>query len=113
LALVSPAQIRIGLNSGPCHAGIIGERRFLYDLWGDTVNVASRMEAAGEPNASLITNEVRARLVGSYDLQSLGQKNIKGRGLMNTWLLTRQALQSLRLAQILPRHRRGLLRSLS
>ena len=75
------------MNLGPCHAGIIGERRFLYDLWGDTVNVASRMEAAGVPNGILVTDEVRAELAGRYDFQSLGEKEIKGRGLMNTWLL--------------------------
>ncbi len=84
----TPAKIRIGLNLGPCHAGIIGERRFLYDLWGDTVNVASRMEAAGVPNAILVTDEVRTELANRYDFQSLGKKEIKGRGLMNTWLLS-------------------------
>ncbi|MBT1517393.1 adenylate/guanylate cyclase domain-containing protein [Bradyrhizobium sp. SRL28] len=83
----TPAKIRVGLNFGPCHAGIIGERRFLYDLWGDTVNVASRMEAAGVPNAILVTDEVRAELPSQYDFQSLGKREIKGRGLMNTWLL--------------------------
>jgi len=82
----TPTQIRIGVNLGPCHAGIIGERRFLYDLWGDTVNVASRMEAAGVPNAILVTDEVRAELA-HYEFQPLGKKEIKGRGLMNTWLL--------------------------
>jgi class 3 adenylate cyclase len=46
------------------------------------------MEAAGVPNAILVTEEVRAGLVGSYDLQALGEKAIKGRGAMNTWLLT-------------------------
>jgi adenylate cyclase len=83
----TPAKIRIGLNLGPCYAGIIGERRFLYDLWGDTVNVASRMEAAGVPNAILVTDEVRNELANRYDFQSLGQRDIKGRGLMNTWVL--------------------------
>jgi class 3 adenylate cyclase len=83
----TPAKIRIGLNLGPCHAGIIGDRRFLYDLWGDTVNVASRMEAAGVPNAILVTDEVRAELPKQYEFRSLGKKEIKGRGLMNTWLL--------------------------
>lgn len=84
----TPARIRIGLNLGPCHAGIIGERRFLYDLWGDTVNVASRMEAAGVPNAILVTDEVRTELADRYDFRPLGQRDIKGRGLMNTWLLS-------------------------
>lgn len=84
----SAAQIRVGLHIGSCHAGIIGERRFLYDLWGDTVNVASRMEAASLPNAVLVTDEVRAVLSSTFELKAAGTKEIKGRGPMNTWQLS-------------------------
>jgi adenylate cyclase len=83
----SPVQIRVGLHVGPCHAGIIGDKRFLYDLWGDTVNVASRMEAASVPDAVLVTDAVRSALQSRFALDPHGQKDIKGKGPMNTWLL--------------------------
>ena len=84
----TPVQIRVGLNIGPCHAGIIGDKRFLYDLWGDTVNVASRMEAASTPNAVLVTEDVRNALQSRFVLNPHGLKEIKGKGPMNTWVLS-------------------------
>lgn len=81
------AQIRVGLNAGPALAGIIGTTRFLYDLWGDTVNVASRMEAASRPGAILVTGEVRDELAAGFDFEMRPAVDIKGKGPMTTWVM--------------------------
>lgn len=80
-------QVRVGLHIGPIVAGIIGEKRFLYDLWGDTVNVASRMEAASPPGAVLVTGDVERFLRHEFELEECPAKDIKGKGMMRTWLL--------------------------
>jgi class 3 adenylate cyclase len=82
-----PVQIRVGMHVGAIVAGIIGEKRFLYDLWGDTVNVASRMESAGLPGAVLVTDEVERVLRHRFDLEECPAREIKGKGMMRTWLL--------------------------
>ena len=83
----TPTQLRIGVHVGPALAGIIGNRRFLYDLWGDTVNVASRMEASSQPNAILVTDAVRDELAGTFEFERVPDVPIKGKGKMTTWLL--------------------------
>lgn len=80
-------EVRIGIHSGPLVAGVIGERKFIYDLWGDTVNVASRMESHGVAGAVQITDAVRERLAGEYDVEARGGLAVKGRGTMKTWFL--------------------------
>jgi class 3 adenylate cyclase len=60
----APVRMRIGVNTGPVVAGVIGRRKFIYDLWGDTVNTASRMEANGVANVIQVTQSVRDRLNG-------------------------------------------------
>ncbi len=79
--------MRIGLNSGPAVAGIIGRNKFSYDLWGDTVNTASRMESNGIPGAIQITQATADRLNGHFPLQARRNVPIKGKGAMNTWLI--------------------------
>ncbi|MCP5522748.1 MAG: response regulator [Verrucomicrobiales bacterium] len=80
-------QMRIGLNTGPVIAGIIGRHKFSYDLWGDTVNIASRMESQGEPG-TIQLSETTARLLGNrYPLVPRGRIAIKGKGQMPTYLL--------------------------
>ena len=82
-----PLALRIGLNAGPVVAGVIGTKRFIYDLWGDTVNLASRMESTGVPGEIQVTRSVYERLKDGFDLQSRGVVQVKGRGEIETWLL--------------------------
>ena len=79
--------VRIGIHTGPLIAGVIGETRFLYDLWGDTVNTASRMEAAGEAGSIQVSDAVRDRLAHAYDFAARGDIEVKGKGRMRTWYL--------------------------
>ena len=80
-------QIRTGIASGPLVAGVIGERKFSYDLWGDTVNVASRMESSGIPGTIQVTGETRRLLVGAYPLERRDGVEVKGKGVLTTWTL--------------------------
>ena len=83
-----PFQIRIGINTGPVVAGVIGLRKFIYDLWGDTVNVASRMESQGEPGRIQVTTTTYGRLQDKYLLEERGTMLVKGKGEMTTyWLI--------------------------
>jgi class 3 adenylate cyclase len=82
-----PLQMRIGLNSGQVVAGVIGKSKFIYDLWGDTVNLASRMESTGVPGEIQVTRSVYERLKDVYELESRGAVQVKGKGEIETWLL--------------------------
>jgi len=80
-------QLRIGMASGPVVAGVIGRRRFLYDLWGDTVNIAARMESHGVPGRIQITEGTRRLLGSEFDCQDRGLIDVKGKGKMRAFLL--------------------------
>ncbi|KKJ00007.1 adenylate/guanylate cyclase domain-containing protein [Prochlorothrix hollandica] len=86
-----PIQLRIGINLGPVTAGVIGKKKFSYDLWGDTVNVASRMESNGIPNTIQVTQPVYDRLKTKFCFQKRGDVDIKGRGEMTTYFLLHEA----------------------
>lgn len=80
-------RLRIGLHTGPVVAGVIGRSKFIYDLWGDTVNLASRMEATGEPDRIQVTREMRDALGGDFGFEERGEVEVKGKGRMRTWFL--------------------------
>ena len=83
-------DLRIGIDTGPVVAGVIGRRRFIYDLWGDTVNTASRMESHGVPGRIQVTEAVARRLDGRYRAEPRGEVQIKGKGPMPVFLLARR-----------------------
>jgi class 3 adenylate cyclase len=83
----APFTARIGIHSGPVVAGIIGTHRFVYDVWGDTVNLASRLESLSEPNRIQISTATAALLGDSYELEDRGKIAIKGKGRQNAYFL--------------------------
>jgi adenylate cyclase len=80
-------QLRIGINSGPVVAGVIGRKRFLYDLWGDAVNMASRMETSSTPGQIQVTRATYELLRDGFELEPRGTVAIKGKGDVETWYL--------------------------
>ena len=80
-------HLRMGIHTGPVVAGVIGSKKFTYDLWGDTVNLASRMQSTCGPDEIQVTAEVFNRLRGRYDFIERGMTQVKGKGEMPTYLL--------------------------
>jgi adenylate cyclase len=80
-------QVRIGIDTGAVVAGVIGRRKFLYDLWGDVVNTASRMESCGVAGRIHISDAMRRQLDGLFEMECRGEIEVKGRGQMTTWFL--------------------------
>jgi adenylate cyclase len=78
-------QLRIGIATGPVIAGVVGSRKYFYDIWGDTVNVASRMESTAEIGQIQVTETTAARLSDRFRLEPRGSVDIKGKGTLNTW----------------------------
>ncbi len=94
-----PVRLRIGLNIGPVVAGEIGRRKFSYDLWGDTVNTASRMQSLGAPGEIRVTSRVYERLAQRYEFGGPIAERVKGKGDMVTYCLTaRRAERAAKLA---------------
>ncbi len=82
-----PTNFRIGLHSGPLVAGVIGEKRYLYDVWGDTVNLASRLEAQGVPGEIQVVSAVADRLRGRFRVRRRGEIELKGKGTFDTYFV--------------------------
>ncbi|MEJ7600971.1 MAG: adenylate/guanylate cyclase domain-containing protein [Kofleriaceae bacterium] len=86
----TPMSIRVGIHTGSVVAGVIGTKKFIYDLWGDTVNTASRMESTGVPGKVQVTEVTYQLLKDQFELESRGPIEIKGKGAMATYLLGAQ-----------------------
>jgi class 3 adenylate cyclase/CheY-like chemotaxis protein len=82
-----PIAVRIGLHTGPAIAGVIGRKKFSYDVWGNTVNIASRMESHGQAGKIHLTQSVARRLDGRFALEDRGEIDVKGSGRMRTFFL--------------------------
>ena len=82
-----PLNIRIGISTGAAVAGVIGKSKFLYDLWGDVVNTASRMESHGIAGRIQLSEATRQALIQPFSLEQRGVIEVKGKGEMNTWFL--------------------------
>ncbi|QQL44141.1 adenylate/guanylate cyclase domain-containing protein [Sulfuriroseicoccus oceanibius] len=84
-------ELRVGIHSGEVVAGVIGKRKFIYDLWGAAVNTASRLESSSVPGRIQVSAEVRERLGDGFSLDERGEIELKGVGAIRTWFLTGRA----------------------
>lgn len=85
-------NLRIGISTGAVVAGVIGKQKFLYDLWGDVVNTASRMESHGVPGRIQITESTREKLKDNFDMEERGTIEVKGIGKLHTWFLNHRKM---------------------
>jgi class 3 adenylate cyclase len=81
--------LRVGVNTGSAVAGVVGTSKFSYDVWGDTVNLASRLESNGRPGLVVTSSAIAATLHGQYDIEPLGMKDLKGQGPTKIYRLAR------------------------
>jgi adenylate cyclase len=80
-------QVRIGIHAGPVVAGVVGSSKFAYDVWGDTVNLASRLQSSAEPGRIQVSSIVASRLAGVFDFEPRGSVELKGKGEVETFYL--------------------------
>ncbi len=82
-----PWRVRIGIHTGPVVAGVIGTSKFVYDLWGDAVNVASRLEATSLPDRIQVSEPVAEALAEAFELEPRGEVELKGKGSTRAFFL--------------------------
>ena len=87
-------SLRIGINSGPVVAGIVGTHKFAYDLWGDTVNIASRMESGGVPGSVQVSSATYELIRDDFTCEPRGVVSVKGRGDMETYFLIARRIET-------------------
>jgi class 3 adenylate cyclase len=92
--LAMPLEVRVGIHSGPLVAGVIGRDKLAYDLWGDTVNVASRMESQGMPGRIQVSEVTAQKLTAAVSLEPRGTIEVRGRGPMRVLLVTTRLADS-------------------
>lgn len=85
-----PLAIRIGIATGPVVAGVVGRSKFFYDVWGDAVNMASRMESTGQPDRIQVSSATHERLRLTFELEARGPIPVRGKGTVETWFLVRE-----------------------
>ena len=83
-------RLRIGIHCGPATAGVIGDTRFSYDVWGDAVNVAARMELSGEPGRIHVSEDFRALTLDHFEFADRGTTELKGIGVVRGYFLLRE-----------------------
>ncbi|KAE8236020.1 hypothetical protein A4X03_0g9579, partial [Tilletia caries] len=83
-----PVEVRIGLDTGPVVAGVLGPNKLLYDVWGDTVNTAAHMESHGVAGRIQVADCLKKRLEDRFDFELRGDIEVKGKGAMRVWFLT-------------------------
>jgi class 3 adenylate cyclase len=84
---ITPFDVRIGLNTGPVVAGVVGTKKFAYDIWGDTVNVASRMESNSEPGRINISEYTYELIKDKFDCEYRGEIKVKNHGTMKMYFV--------------------------
>jgi class 3 adenylate cyclase len=94
-------EVRVGVHSGPVVAGVVGQERYQFDIWGDTVNVAARMSEKSVPGSVAVTKDIWERIGRDFEGEALGEMEVKGKGPISlfgirprTVILTQSALDS-------------------